>query len=231
LEYLFKIELYFCLSVSKDGKSFYLIDKEFYHAVKVMRNKIGNKIFATDGYGNIFEGLISEINKGSLIANIIKTNNYKNELDNFIFCIPNLKNSERLKFALEKCTELGITRFILFNSERTVSKGFNSDRLNKIVISAMKQSLRAFLPEIEIANSIKELKNFGGEKILFDQFSLNKLSETNFDRSKNYLMIFGPEGGLTDKEIQEINPLKKFRLSGNRLRSETAIIKAASVIS
>jgi 16S rRNA (uracil1498-N3)-methyltransferase len=196
-----------------------------------MRNKIGDNIFATDGCGNIFEALISEIDEGSLIAKITNTNIYKNELDNFTFCIPKLKNPERLKFAIEKCTELGITRFILINWERTVSKGFNTDRLNKIIISAMKQSLRAFLPEIEIVNSIKELKNFTGEKILFDQLSLNKLSEQNFDRSINYLMIFGPEGGLTDKEIQEINPTKTYRLTGNRLRSETAIIKAASVIS
>ena len=230
-KYLSNIELYYSKSVSDSSKSFYLIEEEFHHAVKVMRNKIGGKIFTTDGCGNIFEGLITEINKGSLISKIIKTYIYKNELDNFTFCIPNLKNPERLKFALEKCTELGITRFVLFNSERTVSKGFNADRLNKIVLSAMKQSVRSFLPKIEIVNSIKELKNTTGEIILFDQLSLNKLSEQKFDKSENYLMIFGPEGGLTDKEIQEINPTKTFRLIENRLRSETAIIKAASVIS
>ncbi len=139
--------------------------------MKVMRNKIDDKIFATDGYGNIFEGVVKEIKKDRLIAKVKRNHIYKNELQNFTFCIPNLKNPERLKFALEKCTELGITRFILFNSERTVSKGFNTERLNKIVISAMKQSLRTFLPKIEIANSIKELKNLTGEKIIFDQLS------------------------------------------------------------
>lgn len=231
MEYLSKIELYHTKTISDDGSDFYLIEEEFHHAIKVMRNKIGDKIFATDGCGNIFEGLVVEINKVHIIAKITNTNSYKNELDNFTFCIPNLKNPERLKFALEKCTELGITRFILFNSERTVSKGFNADRLNKLVISAMKQSLRAFLPKLELINSIRELRNFTGEKILFDQLSFNKLGEQNFDRSEKYLMIFGPEGGLTDKEIQEINPAKTYRLTGNRLRSETAIIKAASVIS
>lgn len=196
-----------------------------------MRNKINDKIFATDGYGIIFEGVITEIKKDRLIAKVLKDHTYKNELQNFTFCIPNLKNPERLKFALEKCTELGITRFILFNSERTVSKGLNIDRLNKIVISAMKQSLHSFLPEIEIIDSIKELKNKPGEVIFFDQQSSNKFAEQNFDHSKNYLMVFGPEGGLTNKEIQEINPTITFRIIGNRLRSETAIIKVASIIS
>ena len=169
--YLSNIELYYCQSVSDDGQIFSLDEEEFRHAIKVMRNKINDKIFATDGYGNIFEGMIAEINKGSLSAQTIKTHSYKNELQSFTFCIPNLKNPERLKFALEKCTELGITRFILFNSERTISKGLNTDRLNKIVISAMKQSLRTFLPKIEIVKSINELKNLAAEKILFDQLN------------------------------------------------------------
>ncbi len=230
-KYLSNIDLYHCSSVSDDGQLFSLAEEEFRHAMKVMRNKIDDKIFATDGYGNIFEGVVKEIKKDRLIAKVKRNHIYKNELQNFTFCIPNLKNPERLKFALEKCTELGITRFILFNSERTVSKGFNTERLNKIVISAMKQSLRTFLPKIEIANSIKELKNLTGEKIIFDQLSLNKLEGKIFDISKKYSMIFGPEGGLTHGEIQEINPAITFRLIGNRLRSETAIIKVASIIS
>ena len=229
--YLSNIELYYCTSVSDEGKIFSLAEEEFRHSIKVMRNNVNDKIFATDGCGNIFEGVITEIKKGSLIAKIIKNHIYKNELQNFTFCIPNLKNPERLKFALEKCTELGITRFILFNSERTVSKGFNTERLNKIVISAMKQSLRTFLPKIKIVNSIIELRDLTGEKILFDQLSSNKFAGQNFNISKNYFMIFGPEGGLTNKEIQEINPTMTFRLIGNRLRSETAIIKVASIIS
>lgn len=196
-----------------------------------MRNKIGEKVFASDGKGKIFEGIVEDIKKDNLKSKIIKTYEYEDTLKRFTFCIPNLKNPERLKFALEKCTELGITKFILFNSNYTVSKGFNIDRLNKIVLSAMKQSLRAFLPKIEVVNSIIELKSFVNEIVLFDQKGSTKLSDYKFDEYKNYLMIFGPEGGFSEKEISELNTSAILKLTDNRLRAETAIVKAASIIS
>ena len=231
MEYLSNIELYFCTSVLDDAQTFILADDEYQHSVKVMRNNINDKVFATDGCGNIFQGIIAEIKKGSLTAKIEKTYSYVNKLQNFIFCIPNLKNPERLKFALEKCTELGITNFVLFISDKSISKGFKLDRLNKIVLSAMKQSLRAFLPKISIVNSILEIKNIDGKIVLFDQSSTEKIKDYKFDTNANYLFIFGPEGGFSEKEVEIINPTLKFNLIENRLRSETAIVKAASIIS
>lgn len=231
MEYLSNIELYFCTTVLEDVQFFQLVDDEYQHCVKVMRNKIGDKLFATDGVGNIYSGLITEIQKGNITAKIVKKFTYKNYLQNYTFCIPNLKNPERLKFAIEKCTELGITNFVLFNSENTVSKGFKLERLNKIVLSAMKQSLRSFLPMISVLNSIKEINNFEGEKVLFDQSTDKKFINHRFDSNNNYMFIFGPEGGLSRKEIQIIKPTLTFNLIENRLRSETAIVKAASIIS
>ena len=231
MEYLSNIELYFCSSISCDEQTFVLENDEFRHATKVMRNKKGDKVFASDGEGKIYEGMIEDIKKDNLKSKIIKTYEYKDALKRFTFCIPNLKNPERLKFAIEKCTELGITKFILFNSKHTISKGFNLDRLNKIVLSAMKQSLRAFLPTIEVVDSLIEFKSFVDELVLFDQFGLTKLSDYKFDENKNYLMIFGPEGGFFEKEIFELNTSTILKLTNNRLRTETAIIKAASIIS
>jgi 16S rRNA (uracil1498-N3)-methyltransferase len=223
--------LYFCSFLTKDEHSFQLIDEEFHHATKVMRNQVGDKIYATDGNGKIYEGSIGFIEKKIIIVNTIKTYNYKNRLSNFTFCIPNLRNPDRLKFALEKCTELSITNFILFNSERSVSKGFNIERINKILLSAMKQSLQAFLPKVEIFDSVARFKNLNYEKLLFEQNSDNKLVDQQFDTAKKYNMIFGPEGGFSQKEILDIQPTLILNIADNRLRSETAIIKVASIIS
>jgi len=231
LEYLSNIELYFVSSLSKDDKSFQLVAEEFHHATKVMRNKSGDTIFATDGSGKIYEGLISKIEKKSIFVDVLKSYSYKNRLENFTFCIPNLRNPDRFKFALEKCTELGVNNFILFNSDRSVSRGFNVDRINKILLSAMKQSLQAFLPKVEIFDSVSRFNDIKVEKVLFEQNSENKLAEKKFDGAKNYYMIFGPEGGFSQKEILEINPILTLNLAVNRLRAETAIIKVASIIS
>jgi len=231
LEYLSNIELYFCSSISKDELTFQLADEEFHHATKVMRNKAGDKIYATDGNGKIYVGSIITIEKKNLLADIIKSFSYKNRLNQFTFCMPNLRNPDRFKFALEKCTELGITNFVLFNSERSVSKGFNIDRINKILLSAMKQSLQSFLPRVEIFDSVLKFNKLKVEKILFEQTSDSKFMDQEFDLTKQYYFIFGPEGGFSQKEILDIQPTIVLNLADNRLRSETAIIKAASIIS
>lgn len=231
MEYLSNIELYFCSSVAKDEKTFQLVDEEYYHAVKVMRNKIGDSIFATDGKGGIYEGVITSVDKKNIFADVIKYYSYKNRLSNFTFCIPNLRNPDRFKFAIEKCVELGITNFLLFNSERSVSKSFKVDRINKILSSAMKQSLRSFLPKVEVYDTLLKFGELNAVKVLFEQSSENKLDNQVFDETKNYYMIFGPEGGFSEKEMLDIRPDLILNLAGNRLRSETAIMKAASLIS
>ncbi len=196
-----------------------------------MRNKVGDKIYSTDGRGKIYEGSIASIGNKIIFVDVIKSYHYKNRLSHFTICIPNLKNPDRFKFALEKCTELGITNFVLFNSERSISKSFNVDRINNILLSAMKQSLQAYLPKIEVFDSLKRFKDLAVEKVLFEQNAESKLSEQKFNPLREYYFIFGPEGGFSQKEIANFQPSLVLNLADNRLRSETAIIKVASVIS
>lgn len=231
MEYLSNIELYYTELASINDNKFLLREAEFNHATKVMRNKLGDKIFASDGNGKIYEGIISTIDNKFLQAEIFKTHIYDNYLSNVTFCIPNLKNPDRLKFALEKCTELGITNFIIYNSSRTIKKSISLNRLEKIVLSAMKQSLLSYLPKIEIVNSTVEFSNIKSAKIIFDQTTNKNLVDFDFENQKKYFLIFGPEGSLTDAEVNLIDPTKKLNLAKNRLRSETAVVKAASLIS
>jgi 16S rRNA (uracil1498-N3)-methyltransferase len=228
LEYLSNIELYFSSTVSEKAEMIELINDEFHHAVKVMRNREGDKIYITDGKGNIFKGIISNISKDHLTANTTEHKNYKNKLSNITFCLPVLKNPDRFKFALEKCTELGITNFIIFNSIRSVVKAKSVDKWNRTLLSAMKQSLRSFLPEISIVNDIKDLLNINSEKLIFDQ-SGKDIFNRNILTEQNYLFIFGPEGGFSNEELSCFNNI--FKLEENRLRSETAVIKCASLVS
>lgn len=231
MESLFNIELYYTQKIIFADNIFYLLEDELHHAVKVMRSEKGDKIFATDGKGNIYEGIILEINKEFLSASISKKYNYQNQYQNINLYIPNLKNPDRLRFAIEKSVELGITNFFIFNSDRAIKKPVNLGRIEKILISAMKQSLRAFLPKAEFMESVRLLKKEKGVYIVFDQKSDMRFIDYNFEKNKNYYLFFGPEGSLTDDEIQLINPDMIFSLGHHRLRSETAIIKAVSIIS
>lgn len=231
MEYLSNIELYFTDSLHEDEKFFTLTEDELHHCIKVMRNNIGDKLFASDGNGKIFEGVIEEISKDYLKSCIIKTYDYKNTFENLTFCIPNLKNPERLKFAFEKCTELGITNFILYKAEHSLSKNLNTEKLKKTTLAAMKQSLRAFLPKINTINSLNNLAKNEAEIILFDQNVSNKFTDIVLDANKKHILIFGPEGGFSEKEFETLKSANRFKLTENRLRTETAIVKAASMIS
>lgn len=228
LEYLSDIELYFSTLINFDKSIITLSGDEFYHSVKVMRNKEDQKIYITDGKGLIYACKIIKLFKDHLDAEIIKINKYENHLNNFTFCLPLLKNPDRFKFTLEKCTEFGITRFIIFNSNRSVAKIKNTDKWNKTLLSAMKQSLRAFLPDISVQNDFKELFNLNCEKIIFDQNS-NKKFDRDVLKKNSYLLIFGPEGGFTNEELAYSKNV--YQLAQNRLRTETAVIKCAALIS
>ena len=228
MEHHSNIELYYAQPQNCGAEELFIDGEECRHIVKVMRHFKHDELFVTNGQGKIFQSEIGKISDEKITAVIKKTYRYKNEFSNITFCIPKLKNPERFEFALEKCTELGITKFIVFSSERTISKSVKMDRWQKIVLSAMKQSLRSYLPEIKIVDSFDELVRKDAERFVFEQNAENKFNGLQNNFSSEYYFIFGPEGGLSPAELAIIPRNSLYKLSENRLRSETAIVKCAS---
>lgn len=228
LEHLSNIELYYTPKELVKEDQLILTGDEFHHSVNVMRNSVGDILYVTDGRGSIFISKISSINENQLAAIINDRKVFENKASNIWFCIPVVKNPDRLKFAFEKCVELGITNFILFSSRYTISKKVNPEKFQKTVVAAMKQSLRAFLPQIDSA-SFNDIIKLDGHKILFEQnANLEFNGRAEVDKPTYYL--FGPEGGFDENEIESVEQENHFSLSTNRLRSETAIIKCASLL-
>ena len=228
LAHLSDIELYYTPPEFVEDKKIILSGTEFHHAVNVMRNSPGEIIHITDGAGFFFKAVITEISRSKLIADIIESNQFQNKASNLIFCVPVLKNSDRLKFAIEKCVELGVTNFILFTSKHTIPKKVNSEKLKSTAVSAMKQSLQTFLPVITVS-SFDEIINLDGTKVIFDQHSA-KIFTGKVNSDKPVYLLFGPEGGFEKSELKLVKDENKFYLSPNRLRSETAIIQCASLL-
>lgn len=228
-KYFSNIELYYSSSKNIFNEKIIIDGDEFLHIAKVMRHKMNEEIYSTDGEGNIFKGTISKIEKDYLEFSIIEKFKYQNKLKNIFFCIPKLKNSDRFEFALEKSVELGITNFIIFESGRTISKSKKIERWNKIMISAMKQSLRSFLPKIEL-NNLKDISDFEGNKFIFEQKSERYFAKSLVNLNEKNYFIFGPEGGFTLDELNLFDGNDFYNLAENRLRSETAILKCASFL-
>ena len=228
--YLSNIELYYSEPGNFAGDLVTICGDELHHITKVMRHKRGDEIYITNGQGKIFYAKLNSISKTEAKAEINKEYSYQNKFKNIVFCIPKLKNPDRFEFALEKSVELGVTNFMVYNSKRSVKKGDKTNRWKKIALSAMKQSLRSFLPEINEYNTLREIINLKGEIIFFEQNSEQNINELKILPKKNYYFVFGPEGGLDEEELNLINPKQVYSLAENRLRSETAIINAASII-
>lgn len=228
MEFLSDIELFYSENVLKD--SIILVDDEFHHCTNVFRKKIGDEIYITDGKGKIYRCEIKFIGKKELTAEIIASVSFKDKYPNFIFCIPVLRNKDRFRFTLEKLIELGITKIKIYKAQRSVADKININKLNKIAIETIKQSLQSIVPEIKIISSLKELNQFVGQKIIFEQKSKTKFDKILIDPDKPSYFIFGPEGGLTEEEINSLSDFNFFSLADNRLRSETAIIKVASIV-
>jgi 16S rRNA (uracil1498-N3)-methyltransferase len=227
-KYLSNIELYYTHPKNISEKSVLIEGEEYFHITKVMRHQASEVLYVTNGEGKIYSGRIKDINKKNLELIIESSISYENKYKNIFFCIPKLRNSERFEFALEKCVELGITNFLIFDSERTISKSNRSDRWNKILLSAMKQSLNSFLPKIELLN-FKDIFNLQGIKIGLEQTSQKKIKELELGLNDKYYFVFGPEGGISEKELNFFEKDNLYKLAENRLRTETAIILAASL--
>ena len=162
MNYLAGVELYYCPSEKIKGNDISISDEDYKHIVKVMRHSVGDEVYITNGIGKIFLTEIKDVDKNSLTSVVKKKFDYENNMSNLFFCIPKLRYSDRFEFALEKCTELGITNFIIFDSVRAIHKSDKKERWEKIVLSAMKQSLRSYLPNITVINSLKDICKLEG---------------------------------------------------------------------
>ncbi|NWF90308.1 MAG: 16S rRNA (uracil(1498)-N(3))-methyltransferase [Ignavibacteriaceae bacterium] len=223
-------ELYYSTSIDLKSQMIIVKGDESNHILNVMRHRIGDEILITNGAGKIFSCVIENISQENVISRIQRESSYTEKFPNITFCIPKLRSSDRFEFAIEKCTELGITNFIFFQAERAISKSFNQKRIEKILVSAMKQSLQSWCPRVRYNDSITEISLLPGEKIIFDQLAAHNFDSRNIKPEINYFFYFGPEGGFTHAELTILSESTKYKLAENRLRSETAIIKAASLL-
>ncbi len=201
------------------------------HCFQVLRKQIGDPIQFVDGMGGFYEGQIISGNKNGLIATFVeKTDNWHTPAHEVHIAIAPTKSNDRFEWFLEKATEIGIhsiTPLKCFNSER---RKINIERWEKILKTAMKQSLKSYLPKIaELTDFQQFIKNCPAD--------LNKLigycGEDDLPHVKNKiisregnLIVIGPEGDFSKEEfdLAVANGFMGISLGKSRLRTETAAI-------
>ena len=201
------------------------------HISRSFRKNIGDNIRITNGLGCVCNAEIIE--KGKKIKVKIKGVE-KFESPNFSIhvALSPLKNISRFEWFVEKATELGISQITPIVCEHSEKKKVNTERLERISISSLKQSNQFFKPKI---NPISTFENFilnsEDQLLMANLKTSNKFSENLFTKPNICLMI-GPEGGFSDKEIYlaKKQDIKEVTLGNSRLRSETAAIYGMSII-
>jgi 16S rRNA (uracil1498-N3)-methyltransferase len=200
------------------------------HCIRVLRLRTGDIVHLTDGKGNLFETrIINENDKHCELEVIDVQAQYGKRNFGVHIAVAPTKNISRFEWLLEKATEIGfdsITPLICDHSER---KTVNLARLNKVLISAMKQSLKAYLPQLHKPADFNRLIEMNGEMDRFIAYcdSENTVELKNVaQRGRNSLICIGPEGDFSQGEIELAlnNHFKPVSLGNSRLRTETAAL-------
>jgi 16S rRNA (uracil1498-N3)-methyltransferase len=214
-------------STTIENNNLLLIEEEHNHCSKVLRKQKNDEIKVTDGKGNLYSCVISEIAKSNTICQITDVKVYEKPESYLAIGITPTKNPSRLEWFIEKATEIGISEIIIFQAQRTEKKSLNKGRLEKILISAMKQSLNLYLPKIKIINKFQEISEcctgFNFKYIAYCDGPVQLLSEV-FDKKGSGIVLIGPEGDFTPDEIKYAQNLDfvPISLGKTRLRTETA---------
>lgn len=227
------MQLFYTHEVS-DSVAF-LDKEETKHCVKTLRKQIGDLLILTDGQGHLYEATLIEVTKKGSTLQIIRSLEVVDQRPFHLhIAIAPTKNIGRLEWFLEKTTELGIDEVTFLQCDRSERKTIRLDRLQKVVLAAAKQSIKASFP---ILNPLTKFSDFiptaqaAYKGIAHCQRSPLPHLKTAATADK-LLLLIGPEGDFSPREIEEAlqNGFIEIGLGKSRLRTETAGIVACHTV-
>lgn len=226
------MQLFYNPSIKSGDTTFSFDKEESRHIVKVLRKKDGDKIQITNGEGYLFTSQILFASERKCEVKIIEEQ-FFNPTEYYLhLAVAPTKMNDRYEWFLEKATEIGIHEITPIICEHSERVNFKADRFEKILQSAMKQSLQYYLPKLNEPVPYKDFIETLHEGQLFIahcEDTDKKLLKTEIKPKQRVTILIGPEGDFSTKEIQ-LALQKNYvpvSLGNTRLRTETAAIVAA----
>jgi 16S rRNA (uracil1498-N3)-methyltransferase len=215
---------------------FILESGEYHHCLRVARHKSGDEILVTDFNGNLYHGIINEIQNEQLTVRI--TGLYKSEdkeTATISIAISLTKPIDRFEWFVEKAVENGVHYIIPLICQRSETNKIRPDRINKIIESAAKQTLRPLKP---ILNELCRLEEFISDCKSRQKFIAHceddklRFLGNEYIATQDAAVLIGPAGDFTKKEIELAlsNEFKPISLGNYRLRTETAGLTALQIL-
>ena len=229
------MQLFYNSELDTSLKTFNFSKDESRHIVKVLRKSTGDLLMITNGKGWIFEAEVIIPNHNKCVVSILKSTFETPRPYTIHLAVAPTKMNDRYEWFIEKATEIGvdiITPIICQNSERKIIK---TERFEKILQSAMKQSLHCYLPSLAPAIRFSEFIKMPQEGATFIAHCEDgeKLKfKDQIEAKKSITILIGPEGDFSPKEIELAlkHQYIPVSLGASRLRTETAGIVAGHTI-
>jgi 16S rRNA (uracil1498-N3)-methyltransferase len=226
---------FFCTNIS--GNTLQLDEKESAHAIRVLRLKEGDTIRVFDGKGKICRAVITRAHPRHTEAEIQTTEEHARRAPwHLHIAIAPTKSIERFEFFLEKVTEIGVDEITPLLCEHSERKNIRHDRLTRVLIAAMKQSMQSFLPKLHPLTPLEELirKPVAGDFLIAHCCDYHDPSRSHlYDQitTPSITILIGPEGDFSKDEIDTAKQagFHAVSLGETRLRSETAGMAAATI--
>ena len=215
------------------GNSCVMDENESRHCIRVLRMTRGDRLEMIDGNGNLYKGIISDPDpSGCRVAITGVTKDFEKRGYKLHIAISPIKNQDRFEWFIEKSVEIGVDVITPLICRNTEKPGIKKDRTENIIISAMKQSLKAFRPVLNepvifgsFINSDPEgIKMIAHCNLTYERKRIDLIYEKNRDA----VILIGPEGDFFEEELIHAfnNGFKSVHLGTSRLRTETAGIAA-----
>lgn len=223
-----------------------LPDEEAKHAIRVLRLHEGDEIYLQDGLGTFYHAVVSMANNKHCYYSIEKATPQQRMWHGHIhLAIAPTKMMDRMEWMVEKATEIGFDEISFLDCKFSERKVIRTDRIQKIITSAFKQSRKAWMPKVNEMVSFDEFmkKNISGRKFICHCYneiprkdffeSINSIDNTTEDNketsdSENITILVGPEGDFSIDEVRQAldNGYSSVTLGTSRLRTETAGLSA-----
>ncbi len=218
------------------GNQAVLEGDEARHCSQVLRMRTGEELALVDGQGGYFKGILSEIGKRDCKVEIRETRlEYGKRSYRVHLAVAPTKNMARWEWMLEKATEMGVDQLTPLLTKRSERIHVRVERLEKIAVSAMKQSEQAYLPMVSEPMDFKDLVTRAAYPQRFIPHCLEGVKSPlsqNCEPDKDVLVLIGPEGDFTPEELELALSLGFLPadLGPTRLRTETAGIVALAAV-
>ena len=231
------MQLFYSKDITPNG--FCTLDaEESRHAVRVLRLREGDEINVTDGRGNLYVCRIVTADDRACSVDVAETlSTFHSPLSTFHLAVAPTKNPSRMEWLVEKAVEIGVGEISLLQCDHSERTFLKTERLEKLAVSAMKQSLHTVLPAIHPAVTLRNLLSTTHYPLPTQKFIAHCEADkprtplaTALQPGQDAVVLIGPEGDFSEEEIALAleNGFQPVSLGPSRLRTETAALYAVT---